>query len=110
MDTTSQQDRRLYRFGLFEADLEQGTLSRQGTPVKLQEQPFRILALLLEAEFARKPYEGRLDKLLTEPQSPAMRQLLAKIDHSLMAAVFGAIRIRCACISCQHSARSSWRI
>ena len=49
MDTTAQQDRRLYRFGLFEADLEQGTLSRQGTPVKLQEQPFRILALLLEA-------------------------------------------------------------
>ena len=46
--TTAQQDRRLYRFGLFEADLEQGTLSRQGTPVKLQEQPFRILALLLE--------------------------------------------------------------
>ena len=34
---------------MFEADLEQGTLSRQGTPVKLQEQPFRILALLLEA-------------------------------------------------------------
>jgi DNA-binding winged helix-turn-helix (wHTH) protein/Tol biopolymer transport system component len=48
VDTTAQQDRRLYRFGLFEADLEQGTLSRQGTPVKLQEQPFRILALLLE--------------------------------------------------------------
>jgi len=49
VDTTAQQDRRLYRFGLFETDLEQGTLSRQGTPVKLQEQPFRILALLLEA-------------------------------------------------------------
>jgi DNA-binding winged helix-turn-helix (wHTH) protein/Tol biopolymer transport system component len=49
VDTTAQQDRRLYRFGLFEADLEQGTLNRQGTPVKLQEQPFRILALLLEA-------------------------------------------------------------
>jgi DNA-binding winged helix-turn-helix (wHTH) protein/Tol biopolymer transport system component len=49
VDTTAQQDRRLYRFGLFEADLEQGTLSRQGTPVKLQEQPFRILALLLDA-------------------------------------------------------------
>src|SRR6516162_8274901 len=42
-------ERRVYRFGLFEADLEQGTLTRQGTPVKLQEQPFRILALLLEA-------------------------------------------------------------
>jgi len=48
VDTTAQQDRRLYRFGLFEVDLERGTLSRQGTPVKLQEQPFRILALLLE--------------------------------------------------------------
>jgi DNA-binding winged helix-turn-helix (wHTH) protein len=49
VDTTAQQNRRLYRFGLFEVDLEQGTLSRQGIPVKLQEQPFRILALLLEA-------------------------------------------------------------
>jgi DNA-binding winged helix-turn-helix (wHTH) protein/Tol biopolymer transport system component len=46
--TTPEQDRRVYRFGLYEADLEQGTLSRQGTPVKLQEQPFRILSLLLE--------------------------------------------------------------
>jgi DNA-binding winged helix-turn-helix (wHTH) protein/Tol biopolymer transport system component len=46
--TTPEQDRRVYRFGLYEVDLEQGTLSRQGTPVKLQEQPFRILSLLLE--------------------------------------------------------------
>src|SRR6516164_948795 len=42
-------ERRVYRFGLFEADLEQGTLTRQGAAVKLQEQPFRVLALLLEA-------------------------------------------------------------
>jgi DNA-binding winged helix-turn-helix (wHTH) protein/Tol biopolymer transport system component len=48
VEITAQQNRRLYRFGLFEVDLERGTLSRQGTPVKLQEQPFRILALLLE--------------------------------------------------------------
>jgi len=41
---------RQFRFGLFEADLDQGTLTRQGTNVKLQEQPFRILALLLEAQ------------------------------------------------------------
>ena len=40
---------RTYRFGLFEADLESGRLTRQGAAVKLQEQPFRILALLLEA-------------------------------------------------------------
>ena len=49
MDTRSTTNRRLYRFGLFEADLELGTLTRQGVPVKLQEQPFRILALLLES-------------------------------------------------------------
>ena len=40
---------RTYRFGLFEADLESGRLTRQGAAVRLQEQPFRILALLLEA-------------------------------------------------------------
>lgn len=49
MDTRSTPIRRLYRFGLFEADLDLGTLARQGVPVKLQEQPFRILALLLES-------------------------------------------------------------
>jgi|HubBroStandDraft_6_1064221.scaffolds.fasta_scaffold01069_10 TolB-like protein/DNA-binding winged helix-turn-helix (wHTH) protein/Tfp pilus assembly protein PilF len=38
----------IYRFGLFKADLASGTLSRQGERVKLQEQPFRVLALLLE--------------------------------------------------------------
>ncbi len=35
------------RFGLFEVDLARGTLGRQGTRLKLQEQPFRILTLLL---------------------------------------------------------------
>jgi DNA-binding winged helix-turn-helix (wHTH) protein/Tol biopolymer transport system component len=49
LKATSSQVRRIYRFGLFEADLDQGTLTRQGTPVKLQEQPFRVLGLLLEA-------------------------------------------------------------
>lgn len=49
MDARSTTNRRLYRFGLFEAELELGTLTRQGTPVKLQEQPFRILALFLES-------------------------------------------------------------
>jgi DNA-binding winged helix-turn-helix (wHTH) protein/Tol biopolymer transport system component len=47
--STPSQERRLHRFGLFEADLEEAILTRQGIPVKLQEQPFRILALLLEA-------------------------------------------------------------
>ena len=36
------------RFGAFEADLRSGELRKQGTLLKLQQQPFRVLALLLE--------------------------------------------------------------
>ena len=41
-------EHRVCRFGLYEADLDAGTLKRHGIPVKLQEQPFRILTFLLE--------------------------------------------------------------
>jgi DNA-binding winged helix-turn-helix (wHTH) protein/Tol biopolymer transport system component len=37
-----------HRFGLFEVNLANGILTRHGTRVKLQEQPFRILSLLLK--------------------------------------------------------------
>lgn len=40
--------RRLFRFGLFEADLDNAALTRKGVRVRLQHQPFRILAMLLE--------------------------------------------------------------
>jgi TolB-like protein/DNA-binding winged helix-turn-helix (wHTH) protein/Flp pilus assembly protein TadD len=36
------------RFGIFEVDLQAGELRRQGVKVKLQQQPFQILAMLLE--------------------------------------------------------------
>jgi TolB-like protein/DNA-binding winged helix-turn-helix (wHTH) protein len=36
------------RFGVFEVDLQSSELLKQGRKVRLQEQPFRILALLLE--------------------------------------------------------------
>lgn len=36
------------RFGVFEVDLEAGELHKNGLKVKLQEQPFQVLALLLE--------------------------------------------------------------
>ena len=36
------------RFGLFEADLHQRVLTRSGLRVRLQDQPFQLLALLLE--------------------------------------------------------------
>ena len=40
--------RSLIRFGVFELDLASGELRKNGTRIRLQEQPFRILALLLE--------------------------------------------------------------
>ncbi len=40
--------KRTYKFGLFEVDGESGKLLREGVRVKLQEQPFRVLCLLLD--------------------------------------------------------------
>lgn len=40
--------KRSYRFGLFEADLANGELLRQGVRVRLQDLPFRLLTILLE--------------------------------------------------------------
>lgn len=39
---------RLVRFGLFEVDLENARLARKGVRIRLQDQPFRILSMLLE--------------------------------------------------------------
>ena len=36
------------RFGVFEANLRTGELSKQGRRLRLQEQPFQLLAILLE--------------------------------------------------------------
>lgn len=38
----------IFRFGLFEADIAHNTLTRSGIRVKIQDQPFRVLTLLLE--------------------------------------------------------------
>ena len=39
---------RIVKFGLFELDLAAGELRKNGTKLRLQEQPFQVLALLLE--------------------------------------------------------------
>jgi DNA-binding winged helix-turn-helix (wHTH) protein len=36
------------RFGVFEVDLRSGELRKQGLKIKLQDQPFEVLAMLLE--------------------------------------------------------------
>src|SRR5438270_8301635 len=38
----------IFRFGLFQADAAGGTLMRNGVRMKLQDQPFRVLLILLE--------------------------------------------------------------
>ena len=38
----------MLRFGLFEVQVENCELRKQGVKIRLQEQPFRLLAILLE--------------------------------------------------------------
>src|SRR6476660_5618974 len=38
----------IFRFGLFEADAAGGQLMRNGVRIKIQDQPFRVLLVLLE--------------------------------------------------------------
>jgi len=40
---------RTVRFGAFEADLKSGELRKHGLKIKLQDQPFQLLVLLLES-------------------------------------------------------------
>jgi TolB-like protein/DNA-binding winged helix-turn-helix (wHTH) protein/Tfp pilus assembly protein PilF len=42
--------RRIVRFGVFEADLDNRLLTKSGFRIRLQDQPFQILALLLERQ------------------------------------------------------------
>ncbi len=68
------------RFGVFEVDLRSGELRRNGVKIRLQEQPFQVLAALLEHPgqvVTREELRGRL--------WPA--DTFVDFDHSLNAAV-----------------------
>ncbi len=68
------------RFGVFTADLRAGELRKSGVKVKLQEQPFQILAMLLE-----KPGEVVTREDLRQRLWPA--DTFVDFDHSLNTAV-----------------------
>ena len=68
------------RFGIFEADLDTGELRRNGAKVRLQEQPFQLLVLLL-----RKPGEVVTREELRSSLWPA--DTFVDFDHGLNAAV-----------------------
>ena len=48
MDTASPSQTGAIRFGVFEVDLRAGELRKQGVKIKLQDQPFKLLQILLE--------------------------------------------------------------
>ena len=45
---SSSSEGKLLRFGLFEVDLAAGELRKNGRRIRLQEQPFQVLVMLLE--------------------------------------------------------------
>jgi TolB-like protein len=49
MEALPKREPRIVRFGVFEADLDAGELRRRGRRVRIQDQPFRILEVLLNA-------------------------------------------------------------
>ena len=56
----------VFKFGLFEADVARNTLSRNGARIKIQDQPFRVLILLLERPGEIVPREELRQKLWAE--------------------------------------------
>ena len=78
MQETKHSSRRL-RFGTFEVDLRAGELTKRGLRIRLQDQPFRVLAMLLE-----KPGD-----LVTreELRSRLWSQTVVDFDHGLNNAI-----------------------
>ncbi len=76
----SNREARLLRFGLFEVDLVAGELRKSGARIRLQEQPFQVLAALLQnaGQIVARDY-------LRETIWPA--DTFVDFDHSLNTAV-----------------------
>ena len=73
-------DSQLIRFGVFEVDTRTGELRKSGARVKLQQQPFQILVILL-----RRPGEIVTREELRQQLWPA--DTFVDFDHSLNAAI-----------------------
>ena len=71
---------RAIRFGAFELDLRAGELRKQGVKIKLQEQPFQILAMLLEHPGQVITREELRNKLW-------LADTFVDLDHSLNKAI-----------------------
>jgi DNA-binding winged helix-turn-helix (wHTH) protein/Tol biopolymer transport system component len=76
----SAQHPRVMRFGVFEVDLQAAELRKSGLKIKLQDQPFQILALLLE-------HPGQLITREELQQRLWPADTFVEFDHSLNSAV-----------------------
>ncbi len=78
------------RFGLFEADLSAGELRKRGRKIPLQDQPFRVLTLLLQRpgelvsreEFQRALWPGDTFVEFDEGLNKAIQKLRQALDDS----------------------------
>jgi TolB-like protein/DNA-binding winged helix-turn-helix (wHTH) protein len=84
---------RVFRFGLFEADVQAGELRRDGARVSLQEQPFQVLVALLERPGELVWREGLRQQVWPE-------DTFVEFDHALNTAVK---KIRIALGDCANS-------
>src|SRR5882762_11698325 len=80
MAVVSEKELRSVQFGVFEVDLRAGELRRSGSKVKLQGQPFQILAMLVA-----RPGEVVTREELQKKLWPA--DIFVDFDHSLNAAI-----------------------
>src|SRR5258705_12517928 len=71
---------KIQRFGVFEVDLRSGELRKQGVRIKLQEQPFHVLTVLL-----RRPGEVVTREELRNQTWPA--DTFVDFDNSLNTAI-----------------------
>ena len=77
---SSHSSSRIISFGTFEVNVQTGELRHQGQKVKLQEQPFQVLAALLERPGEVITREELRGKLWPE-------DTFVDFDHSLNAAI-----------------------
>src|ERR1035441_1741014 len=77
---SSDKESRLLRFGVFEVDLAAGELRKNGRRIRLQEQPFQVLAALLENA-------GRVVTREDLRQKTWPADTFVDFDHSLNTAV-----------------------
>jgi TolB-like protein/DNA-binding winged helix-turn-helix (wHTH) protein/Flp pilus assembly protein TadD len=77
---------RRLRFGVFEADLRTGELTKQGKRLRLQAQPFQLLAMLLEKPgdlVTREELSGRLWPQTTVDFDHGLNKAIGKIRDAL---------------------------